>query len=69
MIVLYALLALPALLLIGWIMDVTLREPLAEKARRDQQREDEMLARMTKQQRRAYYRAEHHRATHGMWGL
>ena len=69
MTILAALIALPTLALIGWIMDATLREPLAEKARRDQQREDQMLARMTKQQRRAYHRAEHYRATHSKWGL
>ena len=67
MIVFTALAALAALIFIGWIMDATLREPLAEKARRDQAREDQMLAHMTKQQRRAYYRDEYRRATRPPW--
>lgn len=61
-------LAIVGILAFGWFLNQC-APALDAHAQRQQQREDQMLARMTKQQRRAYYRDEHYRATHGKWGL
>lgn len=61
--------ALAGILLLGWF--ITLFQPAAEAhARRKQEEEDAMLARMTKRQRRAYFAKEaaKHRQMHsGHW--
>ena len=60
--------ALAGVLLLGWFINL-FQPAAAAHAQRQQEKEDAMLARMTKLQRRAYHRAEHYRATHSKWGL
>lgn len=60
--------ALAGVLLLGWFINL-FQPAAAAHAQRQQEKEDAMLARMTKRQRRAYHRAEHYRATHSKWGL
>lgn len=60
---------LAGVLLLGWF--INLFQPAAEAhARREQEKEDAMLARMTKRERRAYYAkeaAKHRRMHSGHW--
>lgn len=69
MTVLAVLAVLAGVLLLGWI--ITLFQPAAEAhAQREQEKEDAMLASMTKRQRRAYHASEaaKHRQMHsGHW--
>lgn len=62
------ILATVGILAFGWFLNQC-APALDAHAQRQQEREDRMLARMTKRQRRGYYRAEHYRATHSKWGL
>ena len=60
------ILAIVGILAFGWFLNQC-APALDAHAQRQQEREDRMLARMTKQQRRAYYRDEHRRATRPPW--
>lgn len=61
--------AIAAILLLGWTINL-FQPAAAAHAQRQQEKEDAMLARMTKRERRAYYAKEaaKHRQTYsGHW--
>lgn len=61
--------AIAGVLLLGWIINL-FQPAAAAHAQREQEKEDAMLARMTKRQRRAYHAkeaAKHRRMHSGHW--